>query len=562
MVAFSIFSVVTLTRSGTFEDVPEGLNFISRLLKTLLLGFAIATGISLLILPRTCRRHVFEDIRSYTEQTQVVLTSLPEFLRSFPNGASPAAPSIPDSDAEVADTEQTTPSASAAALARDKLSAAINALNTLDAKMQGGLHYSKMEVACGKLAASDLEEISDLLRNLLRPLSGMALLPDMLDNLVQTDSLRTHGPGNLQTSMKQGGIDYAAGGLPTCLSEISSLITIGLQYFLVRLELVSRSQVCKQEHQLDILDQDGKLISLDPESIGFVDEFERSLKHVSSSSRKQFLDEISLPHNAILHAEGSEGDSCAHESNLGIQQQYFIALYLFYLQDMVADATIALASFARRKVTDETMARYRLIRPDKLSSWGWFSPSSDSRETATVIHDFPRPREEAQGIKVADPEHLVPSNVWERESGRFRSISALIGSDLSMFGLRVSVASFCVGILAYLRQTQEFFIRQRCIWAMIVIVIGMSPTSGQTMFGFVARIVATVFSVVLSLIAWYIVDGRTAGVIIFLFLANMVGVSRPVQGNVGWERNSPLGSLTSTSKSPSTLDLRSLLSSH
>ena len=60
---------------------------------------------------------------------------------------------------------------------------------------------------------------------------------------------------------------------------------------------------------------------------------------------------------------------------------------------------------------------------------------------------------------------------------------------------------------------------------MIVIVIGMSPTSGQSMFGFIARIAATVVSLALSLIVWYIVDGKTAGVIIFLYLANVFEVS-------------------------------------
>lgn len=56
-------------------------------------------------------------------------------------------------------------------------------------------------------------------------------------------------------------------------------------------------------------------------------------------------------------------------------------------------------------------------------------------------------------------------------------------------------------------------------------VIGMKPTSGQTMFGFVARICATAVSLVLSLVVWYIVDGKTAGVIVFLYLANVLEVS-------------------------------------
>lgn len=64
---------------------------------------------------------------------------------------------------------------------------------------------------------------------------------------------------------------------------------------------------------------------------------------------------------------------------------------------------------------------------------------------------------------------------------------------------------------------------------MIVIVIGMNPTSGQAMFGIVARIVATVVSLVLSLIVWYIVDGKTAGVIMFLYLTNVFEVCTPTR---------------------------------
>lgn len=53
----------------------------------------------------------------------------------------------------------------------------------------------------------------------------------------------------------------------------------------------------------------------------------------------------------------------------------------------------------------------------------------------------------------------------------------------------------------------------------------MSPTTGQTLFGFIVRIAATVVSLALSLIVWYVLDGKTAGVIIFLYLANVFEVS-------------------------------------
>lgn len=63
---------------------------------------------------------------------------------------------------------------------------------------------------------------------------------------------------------------------------------------------------------------------------------------------------------------------------------------------------------------------------------------------------------------------------------------------------------------------------------MIVIVIGMSPTSGQTLLGFITRIAATVVSLALSLMVWYIPDQKTAGVIVFLYLANVFEVQLPL----------------------------------
>jgi hypothetical protein len=58
-----------------------------------------------------------------------------------------------------------------------------------------------------------------------------------------------------------------------------------------------------------------------------------------------------------------------------------------------------------------------------------------------------------------------------------RYIPRLLASNQSVFGFRAAAASFSVAILSYLRQTQDFFVKQRLIWALIVIAFGMSPTS-------------------------------------------------------------------------------------
>jgi hypothetical protein len=73
MVAFSIFASVTITRTGMFTTLSEGLEFIARFLKGFMIGFAIATGVSLLILPITSRGNVFHDIKEYLASVGDVL---------------------------------------------------------------------------------------------------------------------------------------------------------------------------------------------------------------------------------------------------------------------------------------------------------------------------------------------------------------------------------------------------------------------------------------------------------------------------------------------------------
>jgi hypothetical protein len=73
MVAFSIFASVTITRTGVFTTLSEGLEFIARLLKGFMIGSAIATGVSLLILPITSRGNVFHGIKEYRASVEGVL---------------------------------------------------------------------------------------------------------------------------------------------------------------------------------------------------------------------------------------------------------------------------------------------------------------------------------------------------------------------------------------------------------------------------------------------------------------------------------------------------------
>lgn len=541
MVAFSIFASVTITRAGTFVDLSEGLEFVSRLLKSFMIGFAIATGVSLLIYPLTSRGDMFHDIKGYAASVEKVLQSQIAFVQGSSAtdlisgrgmlrqaGTAKGAQDTQDSqDADESDLRSK----------QEDLQEAMTKLNGLHNKLHADLFYSKNEIAWGKLSAKDLECIADLLRTLLLPLSGMSMLPKILETIGKNEKgdVEVDDPEK-EKDLGNSEIQKVTETLHERLIDCSELVQLGIHHFLLVLEIMKPKDLNKQKmsHGTSFArDVEAGGEDLSPLEPDFTIRFEQAL-HTYYSRRKR-LPQALASLQAFSAAERNVGDPATREARKGatdsdVRHDFFLILYMGHLQDEMLNATLQLVQFGNSKVIDGTMKRNRLIVPQKNSFLKWLSLNSETEpgnpsenrqssniDPSTIYHD-------QRLTTFPDPEHLPPENVWEKGSTILRTISHLIKSDQSLFGFRVAAASFSIGILAFLHQTQDFFIRQRCIWAMIVIVLGMSPTSGQTMFGFVARIIATTISLVLSLVVWYIVDGKTPGVIVFLYLANVFGV--------------------------------------
>ena len=203
-------------------------------------------------------------------------------------------------------------------------------------------------------------------------------------------------------------------------------------------------------------------------------------------------------------------------------------------------AVLSLVQFADGKVKDGTMRKKRLIVPStkRLKKWALSvlkveDSSTEHTPDATEsvgAHIYSGALFQAS----KDPEHLPPVNAWERFGNSFRKISGMLGTTESAFGFRVACATLSIGIVAYLRDTSQFFQTQRIVWALIMVSIGMTVTAGSGVFGFFGRIVGTckgvslgnktgtnwliVVAMCTSLVIWYIVNGHTPGVIVFLFV--------------------------------------------
>ncbi|KAE8153581.1 hypothetical protein BDV25DRAFT_21682 [Aspergillus avenaceus] len=527
MVAFSILSCITITRAGTFVTVIEGLQFVSSLLKGFMLGFAIATGVSLFILPVTSRGNAFHDIKNCVTQIDAVLQSQIAFVGSvFAPPAGVHGPfnetSSHDGDCcPVPDIESR----------RKQLSDSVAKLNALHGKLQSDLFYAKDEFAWGKLSASDLARIGDLLRSILLPLAGMAQLPEILD-------MTTNDQGTQETSreitvelgsetQKHSEVVRVNETLLRRLSDAAQLAHLGLKHVLLVLELARPQHVQRLRDKSKDEESNGDELDL---NANFTSRFEQRRSNYCEQ-RKDVSRALVNP-EAFSGSEKVDGNLSSNDkdvlSDCDVRQEFYVILYMGHLQDSLLQATLELIKFADSKAADGTLGRSRMIFPRQKSILAWLSLNHGKDGSRSVTETRRRPQvnafpahSQSETEQFPDPEHLPPANLWERSSAIFRPVSQVIRSEQSVFGFRVAAASFSVGVLAFLHQTQDFFIHQRCIWAMIVIVIGMNPTSGQSMFGFVTRVVATVVSMLLSLIVWYIVDQKTAGVIVFLYLANV-----------------------------------------
>ena len=160
-------------------------------------------------------------------------------------------------------------------------------------------------------------------------------------------------------------------------------------------------------------------------------------------------------------------------------------------------AVLGLVHFADKKVDVGTMKKNRLIMPGLKRIKRWVTGCLKV-EDATTEHA--PDTSEVGGISIysgesfqatKDPEHLPPTNAWQRSTNVLRHFSRLLGSPESAFGFRVACATLTIGIVAYLEASYIFFTEQRLVWAMIMVAIGMTTTAGSGVYGFIGRIVGT-----------------------------------------------------------------------
>lgn len=126
-------------------------------------------------------------------------------------------------------------------------------------------------------------------------------------------------------------------------------------------------------------------------------------------------------------------------------------------------AVLDFVAFADEKQASGVMSKTRFIAPS-------VQMIVTAARNIAVRHDpdvkaFAKPK---------DPDHLPPVNMWQKFGNFMRAIPDFLGGEESALGLRAACATMSVGILAYLENTQRFFVEERIVWGLIMIAISLT----------------------------------------------------------------------------------------
>jgi len=217
------------------------------------------------------------------------------------------------------------------------------------------------------------------------------------------------------------------------------------------------------------------------------------------------------------------------------QWQLYVLLYVMFLLNSISRSTLEFVKFADEH--DQATAKSKLMWPGgkRLKKWikSVFRSQDTNHDDETTIAGYDRGNAtvylgDAYRAK-KDPEHLPPANTWEKFGDFIRGISHFLRSPESSFGFRAACATMSIAVVAFLRDTQNFFVEQRLVWALIMVAISMTPTAGQSIFQFMLRIGGTAVAMVVAWLVWYIPGQHTAGILVFLWLFVAIGFYIPLK---------------------------------
>ncbi len=525
VIQYSIFTLVASTYAPRFPNMAAGMSFVRRLLITFLTGFGIGTGVNLVVFPMTSRTTAMKQFGGMLGVIKAALIAHGTFMESVTE-ANQKVSANKGAKRETADIK-----AKANALKQN-----LTVLGELFAKAKLEITFAKKEIGYGKLSPEDYQDIFSRISEVLLPVMGMSTFLDILASVRDRKERRNRLLESDETLEAVRLLEteewleaMAVSRQPFEKAKVSFIQ--GLTHIGYVLELTPKPKVVKGDVEKDA--------SADPKpgETGFAEYLEKEV-NIYHRNRNHTVREwceqkgINLPSSfwADPEAQHSWKDSQSMTESIRQtqnQQELYLILYMEYLMYSIGSAILKMVKYADSKVADGTLKKKRFINPGvrrlrKLfadvfqnKDQEHFLTDGDSTGTSIWMGDSLNARK--------DPEHLPPKNIWEKATDHLRGISRFFASDASAFAFRAAVATMSIGILAFIQQTQTFFLQQRILWAMIMTAISMDSTTGKGMFGFFGRILGTIVAMVSSIVIWYIGYKQPAAIIPLFYLYLMGG---------------------------------------
>ncbi|KFY72534.1 hypothetical protein V499_07347 [Pseudogymnoascus sp. VKM F-103] len=494
-IMYSIFTNVAFTFGPNLQTIEQGEALIRQLLIAFLAAFAISTGVSLFIIPVSSRAVVQKGQAAYVQAIRGVLKAQTAYIQSLESSdmfATTETATDPKTDDRKKGKNQDKSKSSPAETtqARD-LKGAIGALTGLHGKLYGDMPFAKREYAWGKLDAKDLDEIFTLFRGILIPLIGMSTITDIFERIAERRGWVEPHENSFDRAESWEHLDEASKSeekkvwneVMKALHEPFAIAVAamdeGMEHAGLVLEILPKP---KKKKEGDVEENGTDPRPGDLEFTSFLNQKVVDFHSKRGETLKAWARQKGLSEDEFDNAKSAPGDSnnltpdeAQHRRD---QQQLYLMLYMEHLLYSTGIAILNFVKFADKKVEDGAMKKNRLIVPGRRRLKKWIMGLG--HEDATVDADYPDSTESGMSNiymgsgfnKRKDPEHLPPQTAWQHFGNALRTIPRFLGSPESAFGFRVACATLTVGIVAFLKDTQLFFIKQRLVWAMIIIAIG------------------------------------------------------------------------------------------
>ncbi|KAF2103870.1 hypothetical protein NA57DRAFT_70079 [Rhizodiscina lignyota] len=537
-IIYCIFANVTSTYATQFPTVKYAMSFEKTLLEVFLLGLGIATAVSFLIFPVSTRKTVLKQFEAYIGGMRGCLKAEVAYFQSLEDAESFRA-SITQAKEDEA---ERTPQAKA-------VKGAVNALQAQHGKLHGDLTFAKREIAFGKLGANELKSMFEMHRRCILPLIGLSAVIDIFEHLNELNAINETAPEGgwqeaeeeLRKQTVEDWVDYMR-HLHVNFADFADVIDEGLEHVLLVLQFKKPEKKKQKKGEPDAAasgneDIEERAEDTRPGSTGFAEYLERRANKFHSGKEIALRtwcehrgidlapDFFDHPATATYSLHVGEQDETYQRHQIR-QRQLYMLLYMEYLLHQTAKSVLAYVRFVDDVKSSGKLSRKRFLMPGKKRIIKWIQSIFKTQDVPDDNdHTGPDVGGNTKSVELGsayrqrkDPEHLPPENWIERFGDNIRVIPAFFRSPESAFGLRVALATISIGIVAFLADTQHWFLEQRGIWALIMVAISMNPTAGSSIFSFLLRVIGTTFAMLVSWCIWYIPDQKTPGILVFLWL--------------------------------------------